>query len=94
MKIRIRYALKYDDGRYLSTDPNHFPLSHDEWDARRFLNAEQIAEFMLNSPYRPELWGLDPERFEIVQFEMTIREVNENANPQSGTEESEVATRD
>jgi hypothetical protein len=75
MKIRIRYALKYDDGRYLSTDPNHFPLSSDEWDARRFYNTDDIPAFMRESPYRPDLWGLDPKRFEIATIELTIREV-------------------
>lgn len=94
MRTKIRYGLKYEDGWYLSTNPDRFPLSNIEWDARRFYSNEDIAEFMRESPYRPELWGLDPERFEVVQFEMTIREVTVNANTQSGTEESEVTTRD
>lgn len=75
MKIRTRYALKYEDGRYLSTSPDRFPLSHIEWDARRFYSNEDIAEFMRTSPYRPELCGLDSEKFEICEFELTIREV-------------------
>ena len=75
MQIRTRYALKYDDGRYLSTNPDRFPLSHIEWDARRFYSTEEIPRFMRDSPYRPDLWGLEPERFEICELELTIREV-------------------
>ena len=75
MLIRTRYALKYDDGRYLSTNPDRFPLSHIEWDARRFYSTEDIPQFMRDSPYRPDLWGLKPERFEISELELTIREV-------------------
>lgn len=85
MQIRTRYALKYDDGRYLSTDPSHFPLSYDEWDARRFYKTEDIPLFMRDSPYRPDLWGLDPERFEIAELELTIREVK--ASGQAGDSE-------
>lgn len=75
MRTKTRYALKYDDGRYLSTNPDRFPLSHIEWDARRFYSTEEIPQFMRDSPYRPDLWGLEPERFEIVSMELTIREV-------------------
>ena len=75
MLTRTRYALKYDDGRYLSTNPDRFPLSHIEWDARRFYSTGEIPQFMRDSPYRPDLWGLKPELFSIAVLELTIREV-------------------
>ena len=78
MRTKTRFSLKYEDGRYLSTNPDRFPLSHIEWDARRFYSTEDITQFMMDSPYRPELWGLEPERFEICEMELTIREVNED----------------
>lgn len=78
MRTKTRYALKYDDGRYLSTKPSKFPLSDDEWDARRFYTTDDIPAFLRESPYRPELLGLDPERFEIITMELTIREVEQD----------------
>ena len=77
MKIKRRYGLKYHDGRYLSWDPDHFPLTHDEFEARKFLNVEEIALFLESSPYRPEAHGLSSEDFEICEFELTCREVKE-----------------
>ena len=35
MRTKRRYGLKYHDGRYLSWDPDHFPLTHDEFEARK-----------------------------------------------------------
>jgi hypothetical protein len=75
MRTKTRFCLKYDDGRYLSTDPNRFPLTDNEWDARRFYKSEDIPPFMRESPYRPDLWGLDPKRFEIAELKLTIEEV-------------------
>ena len=78
MQIKRRYGLKHIlNGLYLSWDPDHFPLTHDEFEARKFLSVEEIALFLESSPYRPEAHGLSSENFEICEFELTCREVFE-----------------
>ena len=94
MRIKRRYGLKYHDGRYLSWDPQNFPLTHDEFEARKFLNIEEISLFLEASPYRPEAHGLSSEDFEICEFELTCREVEADAHPEGGAQESEIASRD
>lgn len=79
----ISYALKYEDGRYISWDNDHFPLTHKLREARRFVNTEQIAEFVSNSFYRPEVYGLNPADFEIIELEITYRE-RENSEREHG----------
>ena len=89
MRTKRRYGLKYHDGRYLSWDPEHFPLTSDVFEARKFLSTEDIAVFLEHSPYRPEAHGLSSEDFEICEFEITCREVKPNdvCDSESGTEE-------
>lgn len=73
-EVKERYCLKYLDGRYLSWDKDHFPLTHNISEARRFNNAVQIAEFLIHSNYRPELFDMDPGDFEIQPMEIEYRE--------------------
>lgn len=41
------------------------------WQARRFINEEQLAAWLEVSIYRPE----DPDEYEPVEVELTIQEV-------------------
>lgn len=49
-------------------------LNKDLWQARRFVNVEQLAVWLKISIYRPE----DPDEYEPVEVELTIQEVVKN----------------
>lgn len=72
--IKVRLVLKFEDGRYLSWNPDRYPLSPKLSDARRFVSAEEIALFLETSPYRPEEVGLSAHEFEIKEIEIEYRE--------------------
>jgi hypothetical protein len=74
-ETKIRLCLKYNDGRYLSWKSSNFPLTHKLSEARRFYSTEQIADFLTNSYYRPEQYGLDAAEFEITEITITYEEV-------------------
>ena len=92
-ETKISYALKYDDGRYLSWGESNFPLTKHLREARRFANAEQIAQFLTISFYRPEVYGMDSADFEIVEIEISYKERVKDADTEGRAEESEVAVR-
>ena len=72
--IKVRLVLKHEDGRYLSWNPDRYPLSPKLSDARRFVSAEEIALFLETSPYRPEEVGLAASEFEVREIEIEYRE--------------------
>lgn len=74
-EIKTRLSLRFSDGRYLSWDKSNYPLTHKISEARRFVNTEQIADFLENSYYRPAIYGMDAGDFEIVTVEIEYREV-------------------
>lgn len=51
-------------------------LSKELWQARRFVNEEQLDVFINVSIYSPE----NPEDYEPVKVKLTIQEVEEDAN--------------
>jgi hypothetical protein len=73
-------VLKHEDGRYLSWNPDRYPLSPKLSDARRFVSAEEIALFLETSPYRPEEVGLSASEFEVREIEIEYREREEGGN--------------
>ena len=72
--IKVRLVLKHEDGRYLSWNPDRYPLSPKLSDARRFVSTEEISAFLTSSPYRPEEVGLSASEFEIREIEIEYRE--------------------
>jgi hypothetical protein len=75
---KVRHVLKHHNGRYLSWDSKNFPLTHLISEARQFYQPEQIPEFLLNSYYRPEIYDLDSSDFEVVEVEISYRELESN----------------
>jgi hypothetical protein len=82
MDLKIRLVLKHEDGRYLSWNPDRYPLSPKLSDARRFVSTEEISTFLTSSPYRPEEVGLSASEFEIKEIEIEYREVEDHADSQ------------
>ena len=72
--IKVRLVLKHEDGRYLSWNPDRYPLSPKISDARRFVSTEEISTFLTSSPYRPEEVGLSASEFEVREIEIEYRE--------------------
>lgn len=73
-EIKGYKCLKYHDSRYLSWDINQFPLTPKLSQARRFHSTEAISEFLVHSHYRPDVYRLKPEDFEIVDIEISYKE--------------------
>jgi hypothetical protein len=74
MEIKTRLTLKHHDGRYLSWNPDRYPLSPRIADARRFYSVEDVAFFLAESSYRPDEVGLSASDFEICEIEIEYRE--------------------
>lgn len=75
MESKVRLVLKYHDGRYLSWDREHFPLTNKLRETRTFIDTPQINDFLQNSFYRPEIYGLDPSDFEVAEIEISYKEL-------------------
>lgn len=87
MESKVRLVLKYYDGRYLSWDRDHFPLTSKLRESRTFIDAPQINDFLLNSFYRPEIYGLDPSDFEVTEIEISYKELKND-----GREDGDATT--
>lgn len=81
MEVKTRLALKYHNGLYLSWGEKNFPLTHKESEARGFFSPEQVTDFLQNSFYRPELYGMDSSDFEVVTIEISYKELSEDGDP-------------
>lgn len=92
IEIKQKKVLRHVSGLYLSWERDSMPHTRKISDARQFYDTAQIAEFLLNSYYKPD----KPEDYEIVDVTITYRieeEINHD-DSQSGAEESKTAPRD
>lgn len=83
-KVRIAIESKQHPSYYLSKRPTD--LTHDLDKAITFYDIGDASEFMLNNQYAP----IETECYRYVRIEITKRvmEDEEDANTESGTEES------
>jgi len=74
MEVKTRLTLKHVDGRFLSWDRDHYPLTNKLSEARQFYASEDVLSFLRESHYRPDAVGLDASDFEICEIEIEYRE--------------------